>query len=182
MAKKKTDYDPKKLNGMSIYHDEKRTVYSPFFTKKGFIITESNVRDYTIYIQGYLLALLVFCVAYIILKRFTVPLLLAAFFLVSTIVTFYFTFIRKAAVIENYKKPQRDSFAIRQAKSLTYGNILTIIVSCPLLAFFIMLLAYMNHYEGFTYDMMLMISILVICYGLLNIYIFFYKKNHIDKQ
>lgn len=181
MANKKKDYDPKSLYGMSVYHDNKHTVYSPFFSKKGYLINENNVRDYVSYIQGYLIALLVFCIAYIIRKEFILPSILALFFLISNILTFYRGFIKKAGVIENYKKPERDSFAVRQAKSLESKNIWTIIICCPLLAAATMLYSYLNHYEGFMFYLMLFISVFVVLYGILNIYILIYKKKFIDK-
>ena len=106
MANKKKDYDPKQLYGMSVYHDDKHTVYSPFFSKKGYLINENNVRAYVSYIQGYLIALLVFSVSYIIRKELLLPTLLALFFLISNIATFYMSFIKKAGVIDNYKKPE----------------------------------------------------------------------------
>ena len=182
MANKKKDYDPKQLYGMSVYHDDKHTVYSPFFSKKGYLISENNVKEYFNYIQGYLIALLVFSVAYIIRKELILPVLLALFFLISNIVTFYVSFIKKAGVIENYKKPERDSFAVRQAKSLESKNIWTIIICCPLLAAATMLYSYLNHYEGFMFYMMMLISVFVLLYGFLNIYILVYKKKYIDKH
>ncbi len=182
MANKKKDYDPNQLYGMSVYHDGKHTVYSPFFSKKAFLIDKSNVRDYVNYIQGYLIAIMVFSVAYIIRKELLLPVLLSLFFLISNIVTFYMTFIKKAGIIENYKKPERDSFAVRQAKSLESKNIWTIIICCPLLAAVTMLYSYLNQYEGFMFYMMLFISVFVLLYGFLNVYILIYKKKYIDKK
>ena len=181
MAKTKLNNDPRQLNGMSIYHDDKRTVYSPFFSKKGYIITENNIKGYTSYIQGYMMTILVFCISYMFTKNLLVPLLLAAIFLGSTIGTFYFSFIKKAGVLENYKKPERDSFVVRQANTLDSSNIITMIVCCPLLAGCLMFLSYLNHYEGFNFWMMTFIAVLVLLYGVLNIYILIYKKNHSDE-
>ena len=107
MANKKEKYDVQSIQGISIYHEDKRTVYSPFFQQKGYILSENNVHAYVSYIQGYLVALVVFVVAFIIYRRFLIPFILALLFMISTIVSFYLNFIRKANVIENYKKPER---------------------------------------------------------------------------
>ena len=179
MAKKnRTTIDPKELNGISIYPEEKRTVYSPFFSKKGYILTSDNVRQYQSYIQGYLGALVVFVLAYLIYKNLTVSLILALLFMISTAVTFYFNFIKKANFIDNYNKPHRDSFAVRQASYLSTKQIWTIIICCPLLALAIMLNSYLNHYTGFMFYMMVIISIVSVLYELLHIYILKLKKDN----
>ena len=180
MAKKKRVYNPSELNGMSIYHDEKRTVYAPFFTKKAYIITEKNVNDYIVYIQGYLLGLLVFSLSYIITKNLLLSALLGLLFIISTIVVFYLSFIRKANVIENYNKKEKDSFAIRQAKYLDKKNIITIIICAPLLAFMIMVNSYINHFEGSLFYFSLFIAIVALLYGILHIYILIYKNKHLS--
>ena len=69
MSSKKKKISPSDLNGISIYHEEKRTVYSPFFSKKAYIINENNVNQYVSYIQGYLIALIIFVVSYIIYRK-----------------------------------------------------------------------------------------------------------------
>ena len=40
MAKQQRKTYANQLHGMSIYHEEKRTVYSPFFSKNGYILTD----------------------------------------------------------------------------------------------------------------------------------------------
>jgi hypothetical protein len=175
MANKKEKYDVQSIQGISIYHEDKRTVYSPFFQQKGYILSENNVHAYVSYIQGYLVALVVFVVAFIIYRRFLIPFILALLFMISTIVSFYLNFIRKANVIENYKKPERDSFISRQAK-LDRKNLLTIAISSPLLSIALMLHAYLNQFAGEMFYMMLLIAIVALLYGLLHIYILYYKK------
>ena len=46
MANNKKNIKPFELNGISIYHEQKRTVYSPFFSSRGYIINENNIREY----------------------------------------------------------------------------------------------------------------------------------------
>ncbi len=98
-------------------------------------------------------------------------------FMASTIFIFYRNFLSKANTIDDYKKPKRDSFAIRQASSLSQKEIWTIIIASPLLAAAIMYNARLNHYEGAMYYFMLFISIVALAYGILHIYILIIKKN-----
>ena len=178
MAKNKRISDPKDLNGLSIYHDEKRTVYSPFFTKKGYIITEKNINEYVSYIQGYLMALLVFAVAYIFTQNMLLSLLLAAMFIISTIAVFYMNFIRKANVIENYTKKERDNFIVRQAKGLDRKNIITIIICSPLLAIMFMVNSYINGFTGVSFYFSVLIALVALAYGILHIYVLIYKNKN----
>ena len=177
MSSKKKKISPSDLNGISIYHEEKRTVYSPFFSKKAYIINENNAGQYVSYIQGYLIALIIFVVSYIIYRKPLIPVLLTLMFMASTIFIFYRNFLSKANTIDDYKKPKRASFAIRQASSLSQEEIWTIIIASPLLAAAIMYNAHLNHYEGVMYYFMLFISIVALAYGILHIYILIIKKN-----
>ena len=179
MAKNKKEIDPKDLNGLSIYHDEKRTVYAPFFSKKAYIITEKNIKEYISYIQGYLIALMIFAVAYIVTKNPLIGILLAVTFLISSIVVFYINFIKKASVIEDYKKEPKDSFAIRQAKSLDRKNIITIIICCPLLALAFMLNSYFNKFTGAALYLSVAAAVASLLYGALHIYILIYKDRNL---
>ena len=179
MAKNKKEIDPKDLNGLSIYHDEKRTVYAPFFSKKAYIITEKNIKEYISYIQGYLIALMIFAVAYIVTKNPLIGILLAVTFLISSIVVFYINFIKKASVIEDYKKEPKDSFAIRQAKSLDRKNIITIIICCPLLALAFMLNSYFNKFTGAALYLSFAAAVASLLYGALHIYILIYKDRNL---
>ncbi len=179
MAKNKKEIDPKYLNGLSIYHDEKRTVYAPFFSKKAYIINEKNAKEYVSYIQGYLIALLIFAVVYIVTKNPLIGIMLAVTFIISNLVVFYMNFIKKASVIENYNKAPRDNFAIRQARSLDRKNIITIIICCPLLALAFMLNSYFNKFTGAALYLSIAAAVASLLYGALHIYILIYKDRNL---
>ncbi len=178
---RKKERDPSSLNGLSIYHDGKHTVYAPFYSRRAYILTKENAGAYVSYIQGYLVTLLVFVAAYIIYRKIWMPVILASLFLISTFVSFYLNFLRKANVIEDYRKPHRDSFVTRQAASLEEKNILTIIISSPLLAAALMFHSYLNHYEGAMFYIILAVAVVAALYGLLHVYILIYKRNNSRK-
>ena len=60
MAKEKRKVLAKDLHGMSIYHEEKRTVYAPFYTSNGYVLTDDNCKEYRYYVTNYLFAFLIF--------------------------------------------------------------------------------------------------------------------------
>ena len=68
MSTKKKKILPKDLNGIFVYHEEKRTVYAPPFSRRGYIISDSNIDQYVSYVQAYLIAIIIFVVAYIIYR------------------------------------------------------------------------------------------------------------------
>ncbi|MBR0474167.1 MAG: hypothetical protein IJJ19_04120 [Erysipelotrichaceae bacterium] len=164
---------------MSIYQDEKRTVYSPFYSKAGYVVSADNCRYYVSYIQGYLMALLIFSVAYLITRNLIISLSLAILFIIGNFISFYMNFMKKAATIYPYKKPERDSFAVRQAQALETKNIITIIVCCPLLAATLLLNGHINKFEGLAFYLNIGMSVFALLYGLLHVYILILKKrNH----
>ena len=178
MAKQKRKVLAKQLQGMSIYHEEKRTVYSPFFSKNGYVLTDENSREYRSYITNLLFAFLIFSLAYIFTKNIWTALLLGSLFAIGSIVSFYLKFIKKTAKIPNYKKPVKDNFIVRQAKNLDNKRIWTIIICCVLLAFFIMLNGKINNFEGSYFYLNTFFAIVAIAYGLMHVYILIIKKNY----
>lgn len=181
MAKQKRVVHAKDLHGMSIYHEEKRTVYAPFFTKNGYVLSDDNCKEYKNYVTNYLFAFLIFSVVYIVTKKLLPSLLLGVLFLIGAIIAFYLRFIKKTAVIPNYKRPLKDNFFVRQAKNLDNKRIWTIIICCVLLAFFIVLNGILSKFEGSYLYLTYFFAAVAIAYGLMHVYILQLKKR-IDNE
>lgn len=181
MAKQKRAIYAKNLHGMSIYHEEKRTVYAPFFTKNGYVLTDDNCKEYKNYVTNYLFAFLIFSIVYIVTKNIVPALLLGILFLIGAIIAFYLRFINKTAIIPNYKRPLKDNFFVRQAKNLDNKRIWTIIVCCVLLAFFIILNGKISKFEGSYLYLTYFFAAVSIIYGFMHLYILMLKKK-IDNQ
>lgn len=177
MAKEKRKILARDLQGMSIYHDEKRIVYSPFFTKNGYVLTDDNCKEYRNYVTNYLFALLIFSIVYIVTKNLVPAILLGILFMIGAIIAFYLKFIKKTTIIPNYKKPYKDNFFNRQAKNLDNKRIWTIIICCILLAFFIVLNGKLSNFEGSYLYLNTFFAIVAIVYGLIHLYIFLLKKK-----
>ena len=99
MAKEKRKILAKDLHGMSIYHEDKRSVYAPFYSKNGYVLTDENCKEYRSYVTNYLFALLIFSIVYIVTKNIVPALLLGLLFLIGAIIAFYLRFLKKAAKI-----------------------------------------------------------------------------------
>lgn len=177
MAKIKRKILAKELNGMSIYHENKRTVYAPFYTKNGYVLTDDNCKEYKNYVTNYLFAFLIFSIVYIFTKNIVPALLLGILFLLGAIIAFYFRFIKKTLVIPNYKRPLKDNFFVRQAKNLDNKRIWTIIVCCVLLAFFIVLNGKISNFSGSYLHLTYFFAFVSIVYGIMHLYILLLKKR-----
>lgn len=177
MKKDKKIFSPEALHGMSIYHDEKRTVYAPFYSKNGYILTNENCKEYKNYVTNYLFAFLVFSLAYIFTTKLWFSVLLGVLFLIGAFIAFYLRFIKKATIIENYKRPYKDNFFLRQAKSLDNKRICTIIICCVLLCLMILLNGKIANYEGSYLYLNYFFAAVALIYGFMNLYIFFLKKK-----
>lgn len=177
MAKEKRKVLAKDLHGMSIYHEEKRTVYAPFYTSNGYVLTDDNCKEYRNYVTNYLFAFLIFSIVYIVTKNLVPSLLLGLLFLIGAIITFYMRFIKKAAVIPNYKRPLKDNFFVKQAKNLDNKRIWTIIVCSVLLAFFIVLNGKISKFEGSYMYLTYFFAGVAIIYGIMHLYILALKKK-----
>lgn len=179
MAKK--SIKAKDINGMSIYQEDKRTIYAPFYTKNAYIITDNNVKEYQNYITGYLISFLVFTISYIISKKIFISICLALLFFIGSFISFYLNFLKKASTIANYKKIKKESFVEKQAHTLDDKRIITIIVCSFLLTFFIYLNAYISNFTGSYMLLTYIIMLIVFLYGILNIYIFI-RKHQLTKN
>jgi len=177
MAKRK--YDASKLNGISIYHDSKnRVVFSPSFSKKGYILSDENVSEYQNYSQSFLVTVIIFLVMYYLTYSILYSLLLSITYLGISIFMFYLRCLRKVAVIENFKKPEKDTYIIRQAKNVTKRRLIVIFLACIFLSFFIFLNAMLQGYYGKILVINYIFMALAVLYGFLNLYILTVKKKN----
>ena len=177
----KIKYDPELIRGISIYHDEKRTVYAPFYSKKAYIMTKNNAGHYISYVVGYIAALVVFEIVAIFSKSTPIATLAGILVLIINFLFFYFNFLSKAAVIENYSKAKKDGFISRQAKELEYDRIYTLIICCILLVVIFYFYALWQKLEGVYLYIVIFLGAASALYGIINVLILF-KKRSMDKQ
>ena len=178
---KNNKYDPSTIRGISIYHEDKRTLYAPFYTSKAYIMNGNNTRYYVNYVLGYVTSMVAFEAVYIFSKNLTISLLIAAAVLISNFVFFYFNFLKKAAVIENFSKEKKDSFVLCQAKQLEYDRIYTLIVCCILLVVIFVFYAKWQDLEGIYLYIVILSIIVSAIYGIVNLAILRCKRN-LDKK
>ena len=168
------------LSGIFIYQDSKRgTIYYDIVTRKGYILTTSDVNTYTVYstmLPLCLIASVLFCVVfhfnYIVAILIFVPLyLLTAFF-------FRVSFFYNLPVAENWKPFKKDNLFVYMAK--TYSAQRLIVLTILLLALTILMPIYakMEHFEGINYYASLIIPVFTFLFMVVVVVAFFLKKKY----
>ena len=175
-------YDPRLIRGISIYQEEKRTLYAPFYSKNAYIMTPNNSRHYINYIVGYIAAMVFFEIVYILSKNLLLSLCVAFGVIIINFLFFYFNFLKKAAVIENYAKKQKDSFILRQARQLEYDRIYTLIVCCILLVVIFVFYAMWQKLDGIYLVIIVLSIIMSAVYGFINLAILICKRKLDQKK
>lgn len=172
--------DVNKLNGISIYHDDKgKVIYSPWFLKTGFVLHDKNVNDFQNYVQSYLITIIVFMVMYYFTHNIWYSILLAVVYFIVSIIMFYIRCIKKVPKIYNFEKPYRDNYIIRQAKNIETRKLIVVILAAVLMGFYILFNAFYQKYTGTTLLMNYLFVVLSFAFAVLYIIILIYKKkNH----
>jgi hypothetical protein len=177
----KNKYDPKTIRGISIYHDDKRTLYAPFYSKKAYIMTQGNIRHYVSYMAGYIAAMVIFEIVCILTKSIPLSLGAAVLVLIANFLFFYFNFLKKAAVIEDYTRQKKEGFIARQAKELEYDRIYTLIICCILLVVIFYFYALWQKLDGIYLYIIIFCGAASALYLVVNILILITKRK-MDKE
>lgn len=132
---KATNQRARELSGLTIYQDPKRgTIFYDIFTRKGYILTTSDVKKYTIYSS-----MLPICVILAVgaMSLFSLRLSDAAIIFAITylivMIAFRFSFFYKLPVAENWKPFKRDSIIVSMAKNYSSSRLTTLLILLVLL-------------------------------------------------
>lgn len=138
------------LSGIFIYQDPKRgTIFYDIFSRKGYILTSSDVNTYTVYTAMFplcvvlaLLSIQIFHIGY-----FAACLVFLALYILAS-VYFRATFFYKLPVAKNFKPVKKESVFLYMARG--YSRQRLIILSLLLLALTVLMPFYalQEHYEG----------------------------------
>ena len=176
--------DVQKLKGISIYKDAKgHVIYSPWFTKDGYILHDENVSEFQNYGTSYLIAIIVLLVIFYFTKSLGYAFILSLGYLAVSIFMFYTRCIKKVPKIENFNKPKKDNYIIRQAKSITSKRIIVVILACIFMSVYIIFNSLYFKYTGTELLVSYIFAIASLLFGLLYVVILIVKKknNYIDE-
>ena len=165
-------FNSKELDGLFIYHDSKnRTIYSNPFQKDGYILTNSDMKAYSIYAGRIIFAIAIPAVLYLVIK-----LPLYVYFIVGILVylimsaLFYFKFLPSLPVIKDFKKPQRENIFIRNSNKLSTFRLLMVFVVGILAIFLLILNIKLSSFDNFTLIANYCLIIFIALYSIFDLY------------
>lgn len=116
-------YKAENLVGLFIYKFKREVVFYDIFTKKAYVISNSNAREYVVHQSRLPAALVVAFVLNMIMKTYTVPLLMGL--LVFMVWEFFFRrFIYRLPVSEGFVKPVKNNFLYNLAFDSSYPRLI----------------------------------------------------------
>ena len=125
----------KDLNGLFIYQDPKNgTVFYDIFTKKGYILTSSDIKGYTIFSS---LLYLCLAITFLLTSMFKLDfvkslLLLIALYILGQVIG-RITFLYKLPIAKNFTAVKDEDFIARFAHKYSNGRLITLAILLTLL-------------------------------------------------
>ena len=138
------------LSGLWIYQDPKRgTIYYDILSRKGYILTTSDVQKYTLYTALLPLSVIVavMFMSLFNLNYITTALIFAAVYIVGAIF-FRFWFFYKLPVAEKWNRAKRESVFVYMARAYTKTRLIILIVLSLLLTITMPLYGVIEQYSG----------------------------------
>jgi len=128
VAKRKVNIN--EINGLFIYHEKNiGTIWYDIFTKKGYIMVNSDFKQYALYTMVLPAAILIALMLYMIAKVGLV-LSIVAFLVISIAgeVYFRFAFFYKLPVAKNWDKPSKQNITTKFAEKYSSSKLTILMI------------------------------------------------------
>ena len=142
----------KDLSGLSIYQDPKRgTVFYDIFTKKGYILTSSDVKTYTIYTSMLPLCFIVAFAAMPLFKLdYVAALIIFLVLYIAVMILFRVKFFYTLPEAVGFKPVKRDSIFVWMATNFSRNRLIILAVMLIALTILMPVYAHMENMSGMT--------------------------------
>ncbi len=140
----------KDLAGIFIYQDPKHgTIFYDIFTKKGYVLTSSDVRTYTLYTMMFPLSILIAFGAMSLFKLnyVTTAIVFVIAYLIGAL-AYRFLFFYKLPEAKNFKPVKKESILMYLARGYSSSRLVTLIFLLIALTVLMPIFANMENYEG----------------------------------
>ena len=140
------------LNGLFIYHDQKKgTIFYDIFTKRAFIITSSDVQKYLLYASMFPVCILVsFGLMSILSLSLADMVILFIALMILTETLFRFFFFYELPEVKNWKPDKNGSIISYLAGNYSFARLLILMILLILLVIFIPLYSYVEKTQGYA--------------------------------
>ena len=142
----------KDLDGLFIYQDPKKgTIYYDIFTRRGYILTSSDIKTYSMYSSSFYFCILI---AFLLMYTFkltyvdTILIFIALYILIQVI--FRITFLYKLPVIENYQPPKKEKVYISIANKYSSGRLIFLLLAFLALTILMPIYAYTSNMTNYN--------------------------------
>ncbi len=138
------------LSGIFIYQDPKKgTIYYDILSRKGYILTSSDVSTYTIYtaMLPLCLVLALMCVQLFHVNYLAAGIIFLALYLIAAM-WFRFTFFYKLPVAQRFKPVKKENVFLYMARGYSKQRLLILIFLLLALSILMPFYARQEHFEG----------------------------------
>ena len=168
------------LSGIFIFQDPKRgTVFYDIFSRKGYILTSSDVRIYTVYSAMFPLCIVMamLCVSMFRMSYLSAALIFLALYLVIA-AGFRFGFFYKLPVAERWNPPKRESLFLYFARGDTMSRLLTLALLVFALTILMPLYALIEGYEGINFYAACLVAAVTLVFFVIVVVSMILKKKY----
>lgn len=140
------------LTGLSIYQDPKRgTIFYDIFTKKGYILTSSDVKTYTIYTSMLPLCFIVsFAATSFFSLSYTAGAIIFLVLFIAVLVLFRVKFFYTLPEATDWKPVKRENIFVWMAMNFSKNRLIILIFLLIALTILMPLYSKMENFTGFT--------------------------------
>ena len=140
----------KDLAGLTIYQDPKRgTIFYDIFTKKGFILTSSDVKTYTIYTSMMPLCFIVaFALSSLFSLGYIATIIIFLVLFIAMMILFRVKFFYTLPEAENWKPVKRENIFVSMAMNYSRNRLIALILMLMALTILMPLYANMEKYDN----------------------------------
>ena len=138
------------LSGLNIYQDPKRgTIFYDIFTQRGFILTSSDVKTYTVYSSMLPLSFIVaFAITSLFRLDYIATIIIFLVIYAAVMILFRVNFFYKLPEAENWKPFKRENIFVWMATNFSRSRLIMLLLMLIALSVLMPLNAYLEKAEG----------------------------------
>ncbi len=180
MTRKRNTVKASELNGLFIYHDQKKgTIFYDIFTRRAFIITSSDVQKYLVYSSMLPACILI---SFGVMSLFSLSLADMAILFVALMILseslFRFIFFYKLPEVKNWKPEKREGLVSYLENNYSVARLTLLTVLLLALAAVVPLYTYIEEMKGIEYYFNYMIAIAALVFAVIVIIALIRKKRN----
>ena len=180
MTRKRNAMKASELNGLFIYHDQKKgTIFYDIFTKRAFIITTSDVQKYLVYTSMFPACILIsFGVMSLLSLNLVDMMIMFIALMILSESLFRFFFFYKLPEVKNWKPEKKETVVSYLENNYSSARLTLLTVLLIALAAVIPLYTYIEEMKGIEYYLNYLIAAIALVFALIVIIALVRKKRN----